>query len=270
MDSFEEAFDNATKVADLALKANQDLSKQLRRLRKASQDGNITAVKREQGRLSEALSKVSEAVSDARVAWSYDDGEEIQYLRADDGYAAELRRVASEKGLVIRERDGQLICHPFIVRIIPGERAVRIDKKKVSTIRPSHLTDVLVKAQKAPSRFRPQSFLEALHKVYLSLTKESSTRLIGGTGALVILLTDVYRLFTSLPGSGRDYTPTDFARDLYELDRSGVTQTRSGAVVSFPASTGARSSRNLYTFVGPDGHEVKYYGIRFMEGSTDE
>ena len=121
MDSFEEAFDNATKVADLALKANQDLLKQLRRLRKASQDGNITAVKREQGRLDVALSKVTEAVNDASVAWSYDDGEEVQYLRADDGYAAELRRVASEKGLLIRERDGQLICHPFIVRIIPGK-----------------------------------------------------------------------------------------------------------------------------------------------------
>ena len=38
MDSFEEAFDNATKVADVALKANQDLSKQLRGLRKASKD----------------------------------------------------------------------------------------------------------------------------------------------------------------------------------------------------------------------------------------
>ena len=265
MDSFEEAFDNATKVTDLALKANQDLLKQLRRLRNASLAGNITAVKREQGRLSEALSKVSEAVSDASVAWSYDDGEEVQYLRADDGYAAELRRVASEKGLVIRERDGQLICHPFIVRIIPGERAVRIDKKKVSAIRPSHLTEVLVKAQKSPPRYRPQSFLEALHKVYLSLTKESSTRLIGGTGALVILLDNIYGLFTSLPGSARDYSKTDFARDLYELDRSGVTKTRSGAAVSFHASTGTRSTRNLYTFVGPDGHEVKYYGIRFME-----
>ena len=55
MDSFEEAFDNATKVADLALKANQDLSKQLRRLRRASQTGNITAVKREQSRLAAAV-----------------------------------------------------------------------------------------------------------------------------------------------------------------------------------------------------------------------
>ena len=266
MYSFEEAFDNATRVADAALKANQDLLKQLRRLRKASLDGNITAVKREQGRLDAALNRVTEAVTDASVAWAYDDGEEVQYLRDVDGYAAELRRVASEKGLVIRERDGQLICHPFIVRIIPRDRAVRIDKKKVSAIRPSHLTEVLVKAQKSPARFRPQTFLEALYKVYQSLTKESSARLIGGTGATVILLADVYRLFTSLPGSGREYTATDFARDLYELDRSGVTATRSGAAVSFPASTGARSSRNLYTFVGPDGHEVKYYGIRFMEG----
>ena len=266
MDSFEEAFDNATKVTDLALKANQDLLKQLRRLRNASLAGNITAVKREQSRLAGALDELTEAVNDAGVAWAFGDGEEVQYLRADDGYAAELRRVASEKGLVIRERDGQLICHPFIVRIIPGERAVRIDKKKVSAIRPSHLVDVLVKAQKSPSRFPSQRFLEALYKVYLSLTKESSARLIGGTGAPVILLDNIYGLFTSLPGSARDYSKTDFARDLYELDRSGVTGTRSGATVSFPASTGTRSTRNLYTFVGPDGHEVKFYGIRFMEG----
>ena len=132
MDSFEEAFDNATRVADQALKANKDLSKQLHGLRKASLAGNITAVKREQGRLSEALDELTQAVNDAGVAWPFDDEQEVQYLKAADGYGAELRRVASEKGLLIRERDGHLICHPFIVRIIPGERAVRIDKKKVS------------------------------------------------------------------------------------------------------------------------------------------
>ncbi len=266
MDSFEQAFDNATKVTDVALKANQDLSRQLRRLRKASQDGNITAVKREQSRLAEALDELTEAVNDAGVAWAFGDEQEVQYLKADDGYAAELRRVASEKGLVIRERDGHLICHPFIVRIIPGERAVRIDRKKVSAIRPSHLVEVLVKAQKSPARFLPERFLEALYNVYQAVTKESMSRPIGGTDSPVILLDSIYKLFTSLPGSVRDYSKTDFARDLYELDRSGVTKTKSGAAVSFPASTGTRSSINLYTFVGPDGHEIKYYGIHFMEG----
>ena len=124
MDSFEEAFDNATRVTDQALKANKDLSKQLHGLRRASQTGNITAVKREQSRLAAALDELTEAVNNVGVAWPFDDEQEVQYLKAADGYAAELRRVASEKGLLIRERDGQLICHPFIVRVIPSDRAV--------------------------------------------------------------------------------------------------------------------------------------------------
>ena len=266
MDSFEQAFDKVLTASDLAIKANQNLSTRLHTLRRASLVGRVAAVKREQESLAAALGELTEAVNKAGVAWPYDDEEEVQYLRGDDGYAAELRSVASEKGLVIRERDGQMICHPFIVSVMPSKRAVRIDRKQVSAIRPSHLADVLVKAQQSPARFLPERFLEALYNVYQAVTKESMSRPIGGTGAPVILLTEVYRLFTSLPGSSRDYTPTDFARDLYELDRSGVTKTKSGAAVSFPASTGARSSRNLYTFVGPDGHEVKYYGIRFMEG----
>lgn len=32
--------------------------------------------------------------------------------------------------------------------------------------------------------------------------------------------------------------------------------------VSFPASTGTRRS-GLFTFVGPDGQEARYYGISF-------
>ncbi len=266
MESFEKAFANATSVADAALKANQNLTTQLRRLRRASLQGNVAAVKREQRRLSEALNKVEEAVNEASEAWDYPEEVELEYLQSLEGYAAELRRVAGEKGLVIRERDGQLICHPFVLRVVAGERAVRIDRKKVSAIRPSHLTEVLAKAQNAPARFRPQRFLEALYKVYLALTKESSGRPIGGAGDPVILLDEIYRLFTSLPGSSSDYSKTDFARDLYELDRSGVTITRLGATLSLPASTGARSARDLYTFVGPDGYEVKYYGIRFTEG----
>ena len=266
MDSFEQAFENATNAADAAYKASDDLRKQLRKLLKASQTGNIAAVKREQGKLAAVLTDLTEAVNHASVAWAYDDGEEVQYMGDMDGYSAELRRVASEKGLVIQERDGHLICHPCIVRVIPSQKAVRIDKRRVSTVRPSYLVKELSKYQKSTPRFRPPRFLEALYKVYLSLTKESSGRPMGGSGDPVILLDSIYRLFTSLPGSNRDYSKTDFARDLYELNTSGVTKTRSGAVVSFPASTGARSTRNLYTFVGPDGYEARYYGIRFMEG----
>ena len=265
MENLEAAFDTAESKTNAALEAHKNLGARLRALLKASKQGSITAVKREQGKLSETMAELAETIEDASVAWPFEDGEETQYLSADDGFKAELRRVAAERDLVIRERDGQLICHPFVVRVLPGGKAVRIDKKQVSTIRPSHLVGVLVKAQEAPARFKPQPFLEALYNVYRSLTKETSSRSMEGGGP-VILLDEIYRLFTSLPGSRREYSKTDFARDLYELDRSGVKTTRSGATLSLPASTGARSARNLYTFVGPDGYEVKYYGIRFSEG----
>ena len=265
MVSFERAFDDVTNSCDEALKATQTLSRQIRQLRKASQVGNIAQVKRAQARLADTLDELARPVNDAVNAWPYDDEQELQHFQ--DGYAAELRHVASEKGLHILERDGQLISHPSVVRLMPSDKAVRIDRKKVSTIRPSHLADTLLKAQKNPPRSRPQPFLEALYRVYQAVTRDSSSRrAIGGTAALVIPLANIYNLFVALPGVRRDYTATDFARDLYQLDSSGVNTTRSGARVSFPASTGARSARNLYVFVTPDGAEVKYYGIRFMQG----
>ena len=263
MDGFERSFEDVTSSCDVALRATQALMSQIRQLRKSSQVGNIAAMRRTQARLAEALEDLAGPVESAVSAWPYHDEQEVEYLR--EGYAAELRSVASEKGLNIVERDGQLISHPSIVRILPSEKAVRIDRKKVSTIRPSHLADTLLKAQKNPPRSRPQPFLEALYRVYLELTRESSSRIIGGASAPVIPLSRIYALFVALPGIRRDYTATDFARDLYQLDRSGVNETRSGATVSFPASTGARSARNLFTFVGPDGAEVTYFGIRFIE-----
>ena len=59
----------------------------------------------------------------------------------------------------------------------------------------------------------------------------------GGPGR-VVPLARIYRLFTSMPGSGRDYTPMDFARDLYQLETSGVTKAKSGAYCLFPCGRG--------------------------------
>ena len=79
----------------------------------------------------------------------------------------------------------------------------------------------------------------------------------------VVPLARVYALFTSLPGSSREYDQSDFARDMYFLDSSGVKRVRSGAIVSFPASTGTRSRRGTFSFVSLDGEVVTYYGIQF-------
>ena len=264
MDNFEQGFRDAERAADSTLKSATDLVKLARQLQKAAKDGNIAAVKRTQSRLDDALGNLRQAVVNAVESWPFDDGEEEQYLK--DSYTTELRRAASEQGLEIHERDGQLISYPSIVRILPGERAVRIDRKKVSTIRPSYLTGILLQNQEKPGRYPAGRFLEALYQVYSELAKEdSSDRLMKGSPGRVVPLARIYRLFTSMPGSGRDYTPMDFARDLYQLETSGVTKTKSGATVSFHAAAALRGTKGVFTFIGPKGQDVQYYGVRFVE-----
>lgn len=267
MDRFEQGFSDTEKAADSTVKSATDLARLARQLQKAAREGNIAAIKRTQDRLGDALSDLRQATSNAVHSWPFKEEQEEQYLR--ESYAAELRSVARERGLDLYERDGQLISHPSVVRVQPRDRSIRIDKKKASTIRPSYLVDILLQNQKKPARYPAQRFLGALHAVYSELVKEDATsdRLVRGRQARVIPLARVYKLFTSLPGSSRDYAPTDFARDLYLLETSGVTETSSGATVSFHASTGTRSTRGTFTFVGPDGQDVRYYGIRFTETS---
>ena len=265
MVNFEQGFRDAERAAATMLDSVGDLTKLARQLQKAAREGSIGNMKKAQEGLDGALASVSQATSNATQSWPFKDSDEERYF--SDRYADELRRVASERGLTIHERDGRLVSHPSILRILPDARAVRIDKKRVSTIRPSYLASLLLENQKKAGRYDSARFLESLYNVYVEIVRDVSRDLAGNGGiGTVVSLDRIYRLFTSLPGSGREYDRTDFARDVYLLDVNGPRSTRKGATVSFPSSTGARSAKGLFTFVGPDGRDVAYYGIRFSRG----
>ena len=263
MNTFEGAFSDTARAAHSALESATALAKRIKELQKAAKVGNIAAIRRAQERMSGALSALGQEVANAAASWPYQGEEEKQYLETQ--YAAELRQAAHGKGLKAHERDGRLVVHPSMVRVLPGDRAVRIDKKQTSDIRPSHLVELLLKNQNKPARHQSGVFLEALYTVYSDHVRaENGGRMVKGGGA-VIPLEMVYKRLTYLPGSSREYERTDFARAVYNLDAGGVKKTKKGAAVSFPASTGTRGSSGLFTFVGPDGQDVQYYGIRFTE-----
>ena len=267
MTDLEQAFDDVERAAASTLESAAGLVKQARSLQKAAREGNIARLKRARADLDSSLSGLRQTVANAVGSWVFPDEEqEAQYL--EERYSGELRSAAAGKGLEIHERDGRLISHPSIVRLLPRDRAVRIDGRKVSTIRPSYLADLLLKNQSKSSRHRSDAFLESLYAVYADIVHgESAGRLMADDWQRVVPLARIYKLLTSLPGAGRDYDRTDFARDLYRLQDGGPTRTRKGATVSFPASSGTRQAkRDLFTFVGPDGQDVVYYGIRFTKG----
>ena len=268
MDSFEQAFGDTERAAISTQKSATALVTLAKQLQKAAKEGNIAEIKRLQNRFNADLDGLRQEVANALKTWPFRDEEEEQYL--NEQYTAELRRVAEMQGLAIQERDGRLISHPSVVRVLPGDRAVRIDKqKKAFTIRPSYLAGLLLANQKKPGLTQSQNraFLESLYSVYSDIVREDNS----GTGRMdfkgsgrVVPLDRIYRLSTSLPGISIEYDRTEFARRLYFLDSNGPKQTRRGAIVDFSSSTGTRSSKGLFSFVGPDGQDVTYYGIRFM------
>jgi hypothetical protein len=261
MTGFERAFGDTEKAANSTMKSAAELAKLAGVLRNAAKKGDIGAIKKAVSRLNSALSSLRQEVENAVETWPFKDGDEAEYLR--EHFAAELHGAAAEKGLNIYERDGVLISHPSIVQILPENHAVRIDRKKVSTLRPSYLADILINNQKKPRRFRSDRFLEALYNNYKLCAKLSSS---GSIKDPVVPLEEIYKTFTSLPGVSNDYKKLDFAKDLYFLEVNGPFSTRSGARVAFPSSTLARSARGSFPIVGPDGQIVTYYGIQFIGG----
>lgn len=265
MGRFEQAFEDTERAAAATIDSARRLARLAGQIQRAAKTGNVAAVKRTQDRLGDALTVLAQEVKSAVESWPFGEEEEERYL--ESGYAAELIAAAAEQGLEIFEGDTGLIAHPSVVRILPEKRAVRIDGKQNSYIRPSHLAGVLLANQTKRSRFRSGAFLQSLYNVYSDIVRgESSGRFVQVSGR-VVPLDRVYKLLTALPGGSREYDRTDFARDLYNLEVNGPERTRKGAAVSFPASTGTKTSKGVFSFIGPDGQRINYYGLKFAESS---
>lgn len=253
--SFERGFADVERAAIAATKAAQNLVTLTKSLAKAAKEGDLSALERVTGRLDAALATVRQEVANARTAWPLSAEEVDRYLSSE--YGAELLEAARAADLAMSERDGRYVAFPSIIRVMPGERAIRIDKKRLTGIRPSRVAAVLKGEQAKKPRFPVERFLESVYRAY---------RLVAaGHIGKTVLLDDIIAAFTLRPGSNAEYDQNDFARDLYALDRSGIRQTKAGARVSLPAATGTKGQKGVLTFVGPDGDLVTYYGIRFEE-----
>lgn len=255
--TFERGFADVERAATAAEQASKGVLTAAKQMHKAALEGDIGKIRKASDRLESALEVARQEVANARCAWPYSPEEEETYLR--DGYEEELLQAANGGGLRIHRQDERLVSFPSVVRIAPAERAVRIDRKRVLAIRPTKLVTFLKANQTKKPKFAPERFLEALFRAY---------RLVAGKDGMrkTVPLSNIYEAITLLPGAASDYDKSDFGRDMFLLDRSGLTHVKSGARFALPASAGIREGRGIFSFVAPDGETVTYYGIRFSEG----
>jgi hypothetical protein len=252
--TFAAGFADAERAAVAAGKVIGLLAGAMKQLHRATAEGDIYKMRKSSDRLVTILESTRQEVENARTAWPFTPEAEEQYLK--EAYADEVIERAKSENLQIQQRDEGLVVFPSILRIAPSDRAVKINRKRVQAIRPSAIVKKL-KAAQARKPKPPEQFLEVLHRAYRLL--------VGNEYGKTITLASIYDALTMLPGSTANFDQTDFVRDLYLLDRSGVNKTKSGAVCSLPASTGTKGARNLFYFIAPGGETVTYYGIRFAE-----
>lgn len=241
-----------------ASRAAATTTRELRRAAAGATTGTVRDLRRGLDGAVAAAQEALAAATAARDSWSLD---ETAHLSSGD-YAAELLAAAHEAGVAMFAEDDRLLCYPSLLRVLPGELAVEVDKRKERRLRPSALVAGLGAAQDRPPRFRPEPFLESLTSAYDLLAAREDK------ADPVLRLDAVWGVLTLMPGQAREYTRPEFARDLYLLDQSGVTAAPDGRVLRWHASSGTRGA-GVLTTVARSGQQQRYWAVSFSVRARD-
>jgi hypothetical protein len=255
-EGLEAALARTEAAAAEAQKAAQALVKAVRRYVTATQTGNLRDLGRAATAADQAGRLAHQQLRNAIESWNF---KSEDYL-ASGAFARELIETGHRAGLRIDEQDDRLLSYPVLIRVQPGDQSVRIDKARERRLRPSVLVAHLKDMQGKPARFRSETFLESLFEAFEILAGPREGWPAQGK---VIPLRRIYDVFTIKPGEKREYGLAEFTRDVYLLDRSGVTRTRDGWTIGFPASTATRQASQVLRLVTESGDEKKYYGLSF-------
>jgi hypothetical protein len=251
--SFEASLGTAHDGAEGALKSAGGLTRELRKAKAAAATGQVRELRRALDAAAGLAAELSAQVQHVRDGYDID---ETTYLASGD-YAKELMATASEHGVAMFEEDERLLCYPSIVRVVPGDSVVEIDRRRERRLRPSVLVGLLAAAQQRPPKFRAEQFLESLLTGYDLVIARADKK-----PDAVARLVDIWAVLTLLPGQGKEYTRPEFARDLYLLDQRGTGQARDGRTLRWHASSGTRTA-GVLTTVARTGQQQRYWGVSF-------
>ena len=230
-------------------------SSRARKAKRAAQLGTVREMSVVVEELAVLIASTQDAIGEVRSLCDFDAGD----LIASGTYQKEFLELAEQEGLPMIESDGRILCYPTIIQLSSSDATVLLDKKKERGIRPSYMIRKLKDLSQRQVKFRAEAFIEALGFAYDLVIAEKKRR-----AGSVVKLQELYRVLTILPSS-RTYSKSEFARDVYLLDQSGVIQLRDGRRLTLPASALTRSSGAMET-VAKGGQVKLYAGIAFEVG----
>ncbi len=235
-----------------ALRSSAGTARELKRAAAAAASGSVRDLRRALDAAAGAAQELARVTSEAQDSYTFDDTAHL----SSGAYGRELLDAAAEQGVAMFEEDERLLCYPSLIRLLPGDAAIEVDRRRERRLRPSVVVAALAAAQNRPLRFKAEPFLESLAAAYELLAAREDKP------DPVLRLDAVWGVLTLLPGQARDYTRPEFARDLYLLDQSGRTTTKAGRGLRWHASSGTRGA-GVLTTVARSGQQQRYWGASF-------
>ncbi len=251
-DGLEAALSETAERVGGALRASAAVNRELKRASTSAATGSVRELRRALDATIAAGEALVSAAREARDSYQLDD---VDYLASGD-YGREVLAEAAERGVAMFAEDDRLLCYPSLIRVLPADSAVEIDRRREKRLRPSVLVTQLAAAQSRPPKFKAEAFLESLAGGYELLAQSEEK------ADPVLRLDAIWGVLTLLPAQAREYTRPEFARDLYLLDQSGVASTKAGRTLRWHASSGTRGA-GVLTTVAKSGQQQRYWGISF-------
>jgi hypothetical protein len=250
MATLEEALAAVESAADRVASSTAELTRGLKHAKTAATTGKIADMEKAITQARQQLALVEDRLASLESSWDFDARAHFE----TGAYAQELMAAIESQDLRPIERDGRILCFPSILRVVPGEQALEIDRKKERRVRPGFVAAELKKHRGRKTGIRPEQLIEILYNTYDPLVARQK-------GTRVVRVADIYDLLTQLP-QAREYSKQEFARDLVQLDMSAVRATRAGHRLELRADAGARQSATL-SGVTPEGEVRLYSGVEF-------
>ena len=258
MSSLEAALEELDRKVKNAEAAANALAKAVKRAGALSKAGNVAQLERQLAALPDLRRAVADAVGGLDGSWTFGTREHLE-----SGYAAELLAAAQEAGLSLFEKDGRLFAFPYIVRLLPGDSAIRIGPATERAIRPKVVIDKLKALVGRPQKTSESRFLDLLYKAYQRLAGNDWKRVEGGSGPEV-RLSDIHEVITLLPSA--DYSTEEFGKDLLLLDRQSELKTRDGASFILGGSSLGRGGKKIVIY-DEVGNTREFIAIQFARGN---
>lgn len=246
LDTWEASLARLEQQAALVLRA-------AKHLRKAAQEGALTAVGPAQTALREGVARLTQAVEQDAGTPAID----IPAAFENGSFLAELAQAAAAAGVTLVQRDGRITAYPVVLRLEPRNLGVRIGRRLERRLRPRVLVQHLKAIQQRPTRFNARSFLDRLLRGYTVLAPDWRS----GEGPLVALAA-LHDVLTLLPAAAADYPMEEFLVDLLRLDREPDARSTRGHRFQLGGSTGTKGARRLTVF-DETGAQHDYYAVRF-------